>query len=48
MAMRVALAARDEVLCRRSRRTGGWVFKHTGDGVCRVHSGHVWHVYRCR
>jgi class 3 adenylate cyclase len=29
--MRVALAAHDEVLC---EAHGGWLFKHTGDGVC--------------
>jgi predicted ATPase len=33
-AMRVALAAHDEVLCTAIEARGGWVFKHTGDGVC--------------
>ena len=34
MAMRVALAAHDEVLSRVIEAHGGWQFKHTGDGVC--------------
>jgi len=33
-AMRVALAAHDEVLRRAIEEQGGWLFKHTGDGVC--------------
>jgi predicted ATPase/class 3 adenylate cyclase len=33
-AMRVALAAHDEVLCKAIEAQGGWLFKHTGDGVC--------------
>ena len=33
-AMRVALAAHDEVLRGEIEAHGGWVFKHTGDGVC--------------
>jgi predicted ATPase/class 3 adenylate cyclase len=33
-AMRVALAAHDEVLRRAIEAQGGWLFKHTGDGVC--------------
>ena len=33
-AMRVALAAHDEVLCKAIEAHGGWLFKHTGDGVC--------------
>jgi predicted ATPase len=33
-AMRVALAAHDEVLCAAIEEHGGWLFKHTGDGVC--------------
>jgi predicted ATPase len=33
-AMRVALAAHDEVLRAAIEAHGGWVFKHTGDGVC--------------
>jgi predicted ATPase len=32
--MRVALAAHDEVLRGAIEAHGGWVFKHTGDGVC--------------
>jgi predicted ATPase len=32
--MRVALAAHDEVLCKAIEAQGGWLFKHTGDGVC--------------
>jgi predicted ATPase len=33
-AMRVALAAHDEVLRGAIEGHGGWLFKHTGDGVC--------------
>jgi predicted ATPase len=33
-AMRVALAAHDEVLRTVIETHGGWLFKHTGDGVC--------------
>src|ERR1700758_4321600 len=33
-AMRVALAAHDEVLCKAIETHGGFMFKHTGDGVC--------------
>ena len=32
--MRVALAAHDEVLRNAIESHGGWLFKHTGDGVC--------------
>src|ERR1700750_1256155 len=32
--MRVALAAHDEVLRAAIEEHGGWLFKHTGDGVC--------------
>jgi predicted ATPase len=32
--MRVALAAHDKVLRAAIEAHGGWVFKHTGDGVC--------------
>jgi len=32
--MRKALAAHDEVLRRAIEADGGWLFKHTGDGVC--------------
>jgi predicted ATPase len=32
--MRVALAAHDEVLRSAIEVSGGWVFKHTGDGIC--------------
>ncbi|HUL98488.1 MAG TPA: AAA family ATPase, partial [Mycobacterium sp.] len=34
--MRAALAAHDEVLRSAIEAHGGWVFKHTGDGVCAV------------
>src|SRR5437867_9138544 len=33
-AMQVALAAHDEVLRAAIEARGGWLFKHTGDGVC--------------
>ena len=33
-AMRIALAAHDDVLCTAIEAQGGWLFKHTGDGVC--------------
>jgi predicted ATPase len=33
-AMRAALAAHDEVLRSAIESHGGWLFKHTGDGVC--------------
>ncbi len=33
-AMRVGLAAHDEVLRSAVEGRGGWLFKHTGDGVC--------------
>ena len=33
-AMRAALAAHDEVLCKAIQTHGGFLFKHTGDGVC--------------
>ena len=33
-AMRAALAAHDEVLHKAIEAHGGWLFKHTGDGVC--------------
>ena len=32
--MRVALSAHDEVLRKAIEAHGGWLFKHTGDGVC--------------
>jgi predicted ATPase/class 3 adenylate cyclase len=32
--MRIALAAHDEVLRAAIEAHGGWLFKHTGDGVC--------------
>src|SRR6201996_7051061 len=32
--MRAALATHDEVLRRAIEAHGGWLFKHTGDGVC--------------
>jgi len=34
--MRAALAAHDEVLRRAIEAHDGWLFKHTGDGVCAV------------
>ena len=33
-AMRAALVAHDEVLRGAIEAHGGWLFKHTGDGVC--------------
>jgi predicted ATPase len=32
--MRIALAAHDDVLSKVIEAQGGWLFKHTGDGVC--------------
>jgi predicted ATPase len=37
-AMRVGLAAHDEVLRSTIESRGGWLFKHTGDGVCAAFS----------
>src|ERR1700722_8554298 len=37
-AMRIALAAHDDVLCKAIEAQGGWLFKHTGDGVCAAFS----------
>jgi predicted ATPase/class 3 adenylate cyclase len=37
-AMRAALAAHDEVLRQVIEAQGGWLFKHTGDGVCAAFS----------
>jgi predicted ATPase/class 3 adenylate cyclase len=37
-AMRAALAAHDEVLRSAIQAHGGWLFKHTGDGVCAAFS----------
>ena len=37
-AMRVELAAHDEVLRAAIEGHGGWLFKHTGDGVCAAFS----------
>ena len=37
-AMRAALAAHDEVLRSAIEAHGGWLFKHTGDGVCAAFS----------
>lgn len=34
--MRIALAAHDDVLRRAIEAHDGWLFKHTGDGVCAV------------
>ena len=36
--MRTALAAHDEVLRSAIEAHGGWLFKHTGDGVCAAFS----------
>src|ERR1700752_5391840 len=36
--MRKALAAHDEVLRSAIEEHGGWLFKHTGDGVCAAFS----------
>jgi predicted ATPase len=36
--MRVALAAHDGVLAEAIESRGGWMFKHTGDGVCAAFS----------
>jgi class 3 adenylate cyclase len=36
--MRAALAAHDEVLCSSIEAHGGFMFKHTGDGVCAAFS----------
>jgi predicted ATPase len=36
--MRVALAAHDRVLAEAIESRGGWMFKHTGDGVCAAFS----------
>lgn len=36
--MREALAAHDEVLHSAVEAYGGWLFKHTGDGVCAAFS----------
>ena len=36
--MRLALAAHDEVLRGEIEEHGGWLFKHTGDGVCAAFS----------
>lgn len=38
-AMRVELAARDDVLRTGIESHGGWLFKHTGDGVCAAFAG---------
>jgi predicted ATPase len=37
--MRVELAAHDDVLRSMVEAHGGWLFKHTGDGVCAAFSG---------
>ena len=36
--MSVRLVAHDEVLRSAIERHGGWMFKHTGDGVCSAFS----------
>jgi class 3 adenylate cyclase len=43
--MRMALAAHDEVLRTAIEGHGGWLFKHTGDGVCAAFAGST---RRCR
>jgi class 3 adenylate cyclase len=35
-AMRAALVAHDELLRKAIEAQDGWLFKHTGDGVCAV------------
>ena len=40
-AMRAALAAHDAVLRRAIEAHGGWLFKHTGDGVCAAFLGGI-------
>ena len=42
--MRVALAAHDEVLRKAIEAHGGWLFKHTGDGVCAAFAAIGWHA----
>ena len=37
-AMRMALAAHDEVMRKAIEAHGGWMFKHTGDGICAAFS----------
>ena len=37
-AMRAALSVHDEVSCAAVEGNGGWLFKHTGDGVCAAFS----------
>jgi predicted ATPase/class 3 adenylate cyclase len=37
-AMRLALAAHDEVMRKAIEAHGGWMFKHTGDGICAAFS----------
>src|ERR1700684_596243 len=39
--MRAALAAHDEVLRKTIEEHGGWLFKHTGDGVCAAFASPV-------
>ena len=38
--MRAALAAHDEVLRGEIEAHDGWLFKHTGDGVCAAFAEH--------
>lgn len=45
-AMRSALAAHDEVLRAAIEAHGGYMFKHTGDGVCGVRVAEI--SGRCR
>jgi class 3 adenylate cyclase len=47
-AMRSALAAHDEVLRAAIEGHGGWLFKHTGDGVCAAGGLHLTSCNRIR
>ena len=42
--MRAALAEHDEVLRAAIEAHGGWLFKHTGDGVCAAFAAIGWHA----
>ena len=42
--MRTALATHDEVLRSAIDAHGGWLFKHTGDGVCAAFASPHWAV----
>ena len=47
-AMRVALAAHDELLRGAIEAHGGWLFKHTGDGVRGLVTDAEWVVHCAR